>query len=102
MKLPKEVVEASISLSVRNQEPTEGSVNGITTIISDKSRVINGGSWNDRPYCLSPGTRRFLEEDQASATVGFRCAMDRVGSPEGNGRKTGIDYKVRRQNSRKN
>jgi len=28
-----------------------------------------------------------MEEDQASSTVGFRCAMDRVGSPEGNGRK---------------
>lgn len=74
---------------------------GFTTLISDKSRVIKGGSWNDRPYYLSPGTRRFLEEDQGSSTVGFRCAMDRVGSPEGNGRKTGIDYPQRRQNTRK-
>ncbi|WP_290789907.1 SUMF1/EgtB/PvdO family nonheme iron enzyme [Flavihumibacter sp. UBA7668] len=74
---------------------------GKTTLIGDKSRVIKGGSWNDRAYWLSPGTRRFLEEDQASSTVGFRCAMDRVGSPEGNGRKTGINYKKRKQNSRK-
>ncbi len=74
---------------------------GKTTLISDKSRVIKGGSWNDRAYWLSPGTRRFLEEDQASATVGFRCAMDRVGSPEGNGRGTGVVYKERRQNQRK-
>ncbi|GAB2666610.1 gliding motility lipoprotein GldJ [Flavihumibacter cheonanensis] len=74
---------------------------GITTLIGDKSRVIKGGSWNDRAYWLSPGTRRFLEEDQASSTVGFRCAMDRVGSPEGNGRKTGINYGKRKQNSRK-
>lgn len=74
---------------------------GRTTLISDKSRVIKGGSWNDRAYYLSPGTRRFLEEDQSLSTVGFRCAMDRFGSPEGNGRKTGIQYKVRRQNSRK-
>lgn len=74
---------------------------GITTLISDKSRVIKGGSWNDRPYWLSPGTRRFMEEDQSSATVGFRCAMDRLGSPEGNGRKTGINYSTRRQNTRK-
>jgi formylglycine-generating enzyme len=42
-----------------------------------------------------------MEEDQSSSTVGFRCAMDRVGSPEGNGRKTGINYPQRRQNSRK-
>ena len=82
-------------------DSTAGRGYGLTTLISDKSRVIKGGSWNDRPYYLSPGTRRFLEEDQASSTVGFRCAMDRLGSPEGNGRKTGINYKVRRQNNRK-
>jgi formylglycine-generating enzyme required for sulfatase activity len=74
---------------------------GYTTLISDKSRVIKGGSWNDRAYWLSPGTRRFLEEDQSSSTIGFRCAMDRLGSPEGNGRKTGINYTTRRQNTRK-
>ncbi|MEV9074122.1 hypothetical protein AB0107_26560, partial [Klebsiella pneumoniae] len=38
---------------------------GVTTLISDKSRVYKGGSWNDRAYWLSPGTRRFLEEDQS-------------------------------------
>jgi formylglycine-generating enzyme len=56
---------------------------GITTLISDKSRVYKGGSWNDMPYWLVPGTRRFMEEDQSTATIGFRCAMDHVGSPEG-------------------
>ena len=42
---------------------------GITTLVSDKSRVYKGGSWNDRAYWLSPGTRRFMEEDQASALL---------------------------------
>ncbi len=74
---------------------------GSTTLISDHSRVYKGGSWNDRPYWLSPGTRRFLEEDQSLSTLGFRCAMDRMGSPEGNKRKTGNWWKTRRQNSRK-
>jgi formylglycine-generating enzyme len=74
---------------------------GVTTLISDHSRVYKGGSWNDRPYWLSPGTRRFLEEDQSLSTLGFRCAMDRMGSPEGNKRKTGNWWKNRRQNSRK-
>ncbi|MFY0080057.1 hypothetical protein ABTQ07_20195, partial [Acinetobacter baumannii] len=46
---------------------------GLTTLISDSSRVVKGGSWNDMPYWLSPGTRRFLEQDQASSTIGFRC-----------------------------
>ena len=70
---------------------------GQTTLISDKSRVYKGGSWNDRPYWLTPGSRRFLEEDQALSTLGFRCAMDRMGSAEGNKRKTGQHYKTRRQ-----
>jgi formylglycine-generating enzyme len=70
---------------------------GKTTLVSDKSRVIKGGSWNDRAYWLSPGTRRFMEEDQSSSTVGFRCAMDRMGGQEGNGRKTGNYFPKKRQ-----
>jgi gliding motility-associated lipoprotein GldJ len=70
---------------------------GKTTLISDKSRVYKGGSWNDRAYWLSPGTRRFLEEDQAMSTIGFRCAMDRMGSPEGNKRKTGNFFRTKKQ-----
>lgn len=62
---------------------------GTTTLISDKSRVYKGGSWNDFAHWLSPGARRYLEQNQASATIGFRCAMDRMGSTEGNKRKTG-------------
>jgi sulfatase modifying factor 1 len=57
---------------------------GVSTLISDKARVIKGGSWADRAFWLSPGTRRFLEEDKASRTVGFRCAMTRTGNPIGN------------------
>ena len=70
---------------------------GMTTLVSDKSRVYKGGSWNDRAYWLSPGTRRFLEEDQSLSTLGFRCAMDRMGSPEGNKRKTGQFFPTKRQ-----
>lgn len=72
---------------------------GITTLISDKSRVVKGGSWNDMPYWLSPGTRRFLEEDQSSCTIGFRCAMTHFGSPDGTSGKikTGNFWPTRRQ-----
>ncbi len=70
---------------------------GTTTLVSDKSRVYKGGSWNDRAYWLSPGTRRYLEEEQALSTLGFRCAMDRMGSPEGNGRKVGQQFPTKRQ-----
>ena len=52
---------------------------GKTSLINNRARVYKGGGWNDRSYWLSPGTRRFLDEDNASAAIGFRCAMDRVG-----------------------
>lgn len=52
---------------------------GVTTLISDKARVVKGGSWEDPAYYLSPSIRRFLNEEDASSTIGFRCAMIRVG-----------------------
>jgi formylglycine-generating enzyme required for sulfatase activity len=55
---------------------------GKTTLINDESRVYKGGSWNDRAYWLNPATRRFLQQDQSSAEIGFRCAMSMVGAPE--------------------
>jgi gliding motility-associated lipoprotein GldJ len=54
-----------------------------TTLVSNKSRVFKGGSWKDRAIWLVGGNRRFLDEDQATDYIGFRCAMDRVGSPTG-------------------
>ena len=57
-----------------------------TTLVSDKSRVYKGGSWKDRAYWIVGSNRRFLDEDQSNCTIGFRCAMDRLGSPRGLGR----------------
>ena len=54
---------------------------GVTSMINDNARVYKGGSWRDLQYWLSPATRRFLDQKQASADIGFRCAMIRVGSP---------------------
>lgn len=56
---------------------------GNSTMISNRSRVYKGGGWDDRIYWISPGTRRYLDENKSSASIGFRCAMDRVGSPSG-------------------
>ena len=70
----------------RGKEKSLGSIAGApTSLISDKSRVFKGASWKDRAYYLNPGTRRFLEEDRSLSTIGFRCAMDRIGSPTGIG-----------------
>ena len=47
--------------------------------ISNRTRVYKGGSWNDRIYWLNPTTRRYMDQDQSSSTVGFRCAMSILG-----------------------
>ena len=57
---------------------------GETTLVSDRSKVYKGGSWADRLYWLQPGTRRYKDEDKADRTIGFRCAMIRVGGQAGN------------------
>jgi formylglycine-generating enzyme len=54
-----------------------------SSLVNDNVRVYKGGSWKDRAYFLSPGTRRFLLESEARDDIGFRCAMTRVGSPTG-------------------
>jgi len=56
-----------------------------STLIHNRARVFKGGSWRDRAFWMNPGTRRFLDERQATVTLGFRCAMIRVGSPVGLG-----------------
>lgn len=54
---------------------------GVTSLVNNQARVYKGASWNDRAYWMSPGTRRFLDEEQSTSTIGFRCAMHRVGAP---------------------
>jgi gliding motility-associated lipoprotein GldJ len=56
----------------------------MSSLIADDVHVYKGGSWRDRAYWLSPGTRRFLKEDQSRDDLGFRCAMTRVGGTKSN------------------
>ena len=51
----------------------------VTSLMSNKVRVVKGGSWNDRAYWLQAGTRRFYDQDRSTSWIGFRCAMDRLG-----------------------
>ncbi len=52
---------------------------GITTLISNKSRVYKGGSWKDGLYWLNPGTRRYLDQDKSTNDIGFRCVITAFG-----------------------
>ncbi|MCS7162895.1 MAG: SUMF1/EgtB/PvdO family nonheme iron enzyme [Bacteroidia bacterium] len=48
---------------------------------ADAAKVYRGGSWADIAYYVTCGARRFFYADSSSATIGFRCAMVRVGRP---------------------
>jgi formylglycine-generating enzyme required for sulfatase activity len=57
-----------------------GNRSTITSMLNNKVRVVKGGSWNDRIYWMQPGTRRYYDQDRSTSWIGFRCAMDRLGS----------------------
>lgn len=86
---PKQVMYQSKheNRDLENNPIIAGSAGWPTTLISDKSRVYKGGSWADKTYWMSAGNRRFLDEDRSSDQIGFRCAMDRVGSTRPNKKK---------------
>jgi len=92
------------SASMYKNNAPEGNSNemyvyGQSSLVTDRTRVFKGGSWKDRAYWLNPGTRRFLDQDQSTDAIGFRCAMDRIGSPSSNLRENarrGTDYSKKR------
>lgn len=49
------------------------------SVLTDEIRVYKGGSWKDVAYWLAPGTRRFMHQDSATNSIGFRCAMISIG-----------------------
>lgn len=92
------------SASKYKDDTPEGNSNemyayGESSLVTDRTRVFKGGSWKDRAYWLNPGTRRFLDQDQSTDAIGFRCAMDRVGAPISNQKENtrrGSDYSKKR------
>jgi gliding motility-associated lipoprotein GldJ len=83
-----QIVDGTDWLSIQNNKTQDMYIqdNGqgnYSSLITDNVRVYKGGSWRDRAYWLVPGTRRYLEQDKSTNDIGFRCAMNRVGSPQG-------------------
>jgi len=113
LKEQSEVDTASVRIDKWNQDAKKykdnrtGNSNemydyGNTTLITDRTRVYKGGSWKDRAYWLVPGTRRFLDQDQSTDAIGFRCAMDRMGAPSSDLRENqrrGTDYSQKKMGS---
>ncbi len=73
---------------------------GVNTLVNDSSKVYKGGSFADRPYWLSPGTRRYMQGNTASCTIGFRCVMDRLGSPNGDEQPGGNSFGNQKRHKR--
>ncbi len=73
---------------------------GENTLINDSTKVFKGGSWADRAYWLSPGTRRYLQGNLSTATIGFRCVMDRMGSPDGDDQPGGNNFGNQKKHKR--
>jgi sulfatase modifying factor 1 len=69
-------------------DPQNLDLYGKITLVNDRSKVFKGGSWNDRAYWLNPGTRRYLDQGEATSEIGFRCAMSSVGDPQINKKST--------------
>lgn len=72
----KEVADPAMLADPENEEEKDDEY---YTLLGTDVRVYKGGSWKDVAYWLTPGSRRFLEEDSSTATIGFRCAMDKLG-----------------------
>jgi gliding motility-associated lipoprotein GldJ len=79
--------DEDLAMYQHRYDPSKAAVGDRQTLINDQSRVYKGGSWRDRAYYMNPGTRRYLDERLAQDNIGFRCAMDRVGSTTGIGKK---------------
>ena len=56
---------------------------GRTTLVNNYTRIYKGGSWQDDAYWLSPGSKRYLNEDLAKDDIGFRCVIDHLGYVSG-------------------
>jgi formylglycine-generating enzyme required for sulfatase activity len=69
---------------------------GTSSLINDSTKVYKGGSWADRAYWLSPGTRRYIQGHLSTSTIGFRCVMDRLGSPTGDMQPGGNNFGAQR------
>jgi len=75
------IVDDWLALAEENRNTTDMVYDPAFSAISDKSRVVKGGSFNDRAFWLSPSNRRFLDQDRSEAWIGFRCAAPRIGTP---------------------
>ncbi|MGV3547400.1 MAG: SUMF1/EgtB/PvdO family nonheme iron enzyme [Pedobacter sp.] len=82
-QLQANYVDSAYKADQRGFKDEEKNLGGeVITLYNDKSRVYKGGSWNDQAMWLNPAARRYLQEDESTADIGFRCAMTMLGASE--------------------
>jgi sulfatase modifying factor 1 len=64
------------------KDPSTSSYDADHSRINNQSRVYKGGSWKDLPIYLNIGTRRYLDENEKSSSIGFRCVSSKFGEDE--------------------
>ncbi len=77
--------ESQIDFSLdarRSRRDTTDLTDILRPTINDRTRIYKGGSWKDRAYWLNPTTRRYLQQDDCTSDIGFRCAMSMIGTAE--------------------
>ena len=75
--------ESTSSTKLMYDKDKRGYPQGTWSDIYDNTRVYKGGSWKDIQYWASPGMRRYLDQEEATNYIGFRCAMSRMGATNG-------------------
>jgi len=51
----------------------------INSLVNNEVRVYKGASWKDCAYWAQIGTRRYIDQNASTATIGFRYAMTSMG-----------------------
>lgn len=80
--LQAKVAQANYVNDQRGFRDEQNALYGTLTLVNDQSRVYKGGSWDDQAQWLNPAARRYKQQAESSADIGFRCAMTMLGAPE--------------------
>lgn len=78
-QLQSNTIDSTFRADQRGYRDDQNSLYGKTTLVNDQSKVYKGGSWDDQAAWLNPAARRFLQQDESTADIGFRCAMSMLG-----------------------
>ncbi|SMO38444.1 T9SS ring complex lipoprotein PorK/GldK [Solitalea koreensis] len=66
---------------VHDMNPTYTTQESDNASLSQKRKVVRGGSWKDIGFFLQNGIRSYEYQDTAKSYIGFRCIVSYMGKP---------------------